>query len=141
MDTPTNLSEMKSSGNSDGSLQNLLKVPNHFDNIEEWYSFFKNSKNNIFIIGLEGSFIKLNRSFEKLLGYTTEELLTEPIRKIIINPRNREPKDFLEIPTTDYYFNFCFRCKNGKVKLLRCRLIADVYDDCLFVIAWEIDPM
>ena len=140
MDIPANLSGIKSSEKFDDDLQNLLNAPTHFANFKDWNIFLQNSKNNIFIIGLEGSFIKLSSSLEKLLGFTTEELLTEPIQKIIINPRNREPKDFIEIPTTDYYFNYCFRCKNGKVKLLRCRLIPDACEGCIFVLAWEIDP-
>jgi PAS domain S-box-containing protein len=140
MDNRINLSEMQSSQNFDDDLQNLLKVPTCFGDIKEWNIFLKNSKNYTFIIQLDGYFISLSKSLETLLGYTTEELLVEPISKVIINPRNREPKDFLEIPTTNYYFNFCFKCKNGKVKLLRCRLIPDVCSNCIFVIAWEVAP-
>ena len=90
------------------------------------------------MIHVNGHFMKLSKSLEKFLGYSTEEISVQPIEKIIINPGSKESGDYIEIPTTNYYFNYCFRCKNGKIKLLRCRLIPDAFEDCIVVLAWEI---
>ncbi|MGZ4056592.1 MAG: PAS domain S-box protein [Bacteroidia bacterium] len=101
--------------------------------------FVESSKNYMCIIDHNGSFINLSRSFEKFLGYTTEELIVLPIENIIINPGYAGgTNDFLEISTTNYYFNYCFRCKDGKIKLLRCRLLPDIRENAICFIAWEI---
>ena len=139
MDLPNNLSEIRSSENIDERTMSMLKkAQGHFEDIKVWNDFLQNSTNFALMISYDGSFIKLNKSLEKFLGYTTAELLTEPIEKVIVNSGSLDTDSFLEIPTTNYYFNYCFRCKSGKVVPLRCRLIPDAFEDCIFIMAWEI---
>ena len=140
MDTPNNLPEISSFGRTTGCIRNLLKVPDCFESVTDWNNFMENSKNNAFCIRYDGFFLKISKSFEKLLGYNPSELLSESIKKVIINPRYGY-SGYIEFPTTNYYFNYCFKCKNGKIKLLRCRLVPGNNSDCIFVIAWEVDPV
>jgi len=54
-----------------------------FDKSQAYKDFFENSKTMNVVIGREGKFLYVNKSWEKILGFTKEELCAVPFTTFI----------------------------------------------------------
>ncbi len=94
-----------------------------------------------FIIASETTFLKINPSLGKLLGYTNEELLGKPFISFIV-PEDvaRTQKNIAKLEKGAALVNFKNRwiCKDGSIKWLSWNAAADKATGLLYAIARDI---
>lgn len=94
---------------------------------EEIERIFNLSPDMICIVGTDGYFKRLNPAWEKVLGYSIEELLSQPFLDFI-HPEDREAtmseikKQISNKPTL--YFENRYRCRDGSYKVLAWKAFA-----------------
>lgn len=107
----------------------------------EFEKFFSLSFDLLAIAGVDGYFKKLNPAFEKVLGYTQQELLTKPFLDFVhpddIKATLDEVAKLSEgIPTIN--FRNRYRCKDGTYKLLEWTTAPDPETGMLYAAATDI---
>ncbi len=108
--------------------------------LREFRKFFEVSIDLMCIAGTDGYFKRTNPSFERVLGWTEEELVNRPFLEIVhpddVAKTRREIEKLSEgIPTTS--FENRFRCKDGSYRSLRWTSYPQ--DDVLYAIAHVIE--
>ena len=129
---------------TDEKIEDLLNEVFNENSYGMQEKLFYESKNLIAIYGSDGYFKKVSDSLQQLLGYTEEELLTLPIRSLIIeNDSSVRMKDIVSVinkGTIGYYFEHIYSCKDGGVKWIRWRMVSDVNNELTFIVGWDITP-
>lgn len=108
---------------------------------EESDRFFSLSQEMLCTVGFDGYFKKLNRSWEKALGYSLEELLIKPYLEFI-HPNDKQ-KTLLEAEKLStglntYSFENRYLCKNGEVCCLIWSVVTVVEEQLFYCSARNI---
>lgn len=102
---------------------------------------FRISPEMLCIASFEGYFQRLNPSFEKVLGWTQEELMGKPFLEFVV-PEDREKtrQEMQQIidgnPTL--YFENSYLCKNGEVRILAWSAISNPLIKMVYAFARDI---
>ncbi|MDP8210194.1 MAG: PAS domain S-box protein [Candidatus Stygibacter australis] len=117
-------------------LTDLRKAQSQVDN------FFSNTLSLLCIAGTDGYFKKINPAWEKLLGYTTEEILATPFVDFS-HPDDMEPtlREVEKLSEGAKMANFSnrYRCKDGSYKWLSWTSVP--VGDVLYAAAIDITEM
>ena len=110
--------------------------------LHEFKRFFDLSLDMLCIAGTDGYFKRVNPSFERVLGWTEEELLNKPFVDYVhpddIEATNREVEKLAQgIPTIS--FRNRYRCADGSYKLLRWTSHPEPETGLLYAAAREIE--
>lgn len=92
--------------------------------MEEIDGFFKANIDLLYIADADGNFIKLNKTFETLLGYTVEELEGKNFISMVHEDDKEETLKVIESlykQNTLFAFVNRYRCKDGSYKFLEWR--------------------
>jgi len=105
------------------------------------YLFVNLSPDLFCIVGMEGYFKKVNPAFERMLGFTAEELLREPFINFV-HPDDRarttqEVKN-LQRGTATASFENRYKCKNGSYRWLDWTIHAELSEGVLYAIGRNI---
>ena len=84
--------------------------------------YFTQARDLIGLIGVDGHFVRLNPAWEACLGFTLDELFTEPYMNLV-HPEDvvRAQQEIQRISTgiETIFFEIRLRCKNGSYKTLQ----------------------
>lgn len=115
-----------------GSLYSRLETGNRFINL---------SVDMFCIAGFDGFFKSVNPSFEKTLGFTTEELLTNPYLEFV-HPDDRQittaEAGRLENHEVTFAFENRYRCKDGSYKWLLWNAVSVYPQKFIYCVARDI---
>ncbi|OPY81996.1 MAG: Sensor protein FixL [Syntrophorhabdus sp. PtaU1.Bin153] len=93
---------------------------------EELDQFFNVSLDFLCIANTDGYFVRLSPSFEKVLGYTTEELMAQPFLEFV-HPEDRDAtrEAMVALGQQKKMFDFTnrYRCKDGAYRWLEWRSV------------------
>jgi PAS domain S-box-containing protein len=109
---------------------------------EEIERIFNITDYMICIANLNGYFIRINSSFEQILGYSSEELLKKPFFDFI-HPDDREKtQSVVEVELSSGFkvigFENRYRCKDGSYKWLSWTSCPVVDEGIMYAIAYDI---
>jgi len=108
---------------------------------DELERFFAVSIDMLCVASFDGYFTRVNPSFERVLGYTTEELLQEPFLGFV-HPDDRAATE-AELSagaggaTTVSYENR-YRCRDGSYRWLQWTSVADASRGALYAVARDV---
>ncbi|MGE3825981.1 MAG: PAS domain S-box protein, partial [Bacteroidia bacterium] len=107
----------------------------------EFEKFFSLSFDMLCIAGVDGYFKKLNPAFEKVLGYTNEELLSKPFLEFVHTDDlqatlNEVDKLSKGLPTIN--FSNRYYCKDGTIKNIDWTCAPDVATGMIYAAAKDI---
>jgi len=102
--------------------------------------FFTLTLDMFFIVGLDGYFKQLNPTCEKILGFTTKELLSQPWMELI-HPEDRQAMpDLVQQLTTKtgpLQFENRYLCKDGSYKWLLWNAMLSPEEQLIYAIACD----
>lgn len=121
-------------------LQNLIEASqenksNDLDRLLEL------SLDLICIAGTDGYFKRISKSFERVLGYSEEEMLSVPFSTFVVTQdqyKTEEALDDLKLGYPNYHFENRYRCKDGKIKWLAWRSVSVPDDNLIYAIARDV---
>ncbi len=103
--------------------------------------FFNLSPDLLCIVGTDGYFKKVNPSFERVLGFTIEEILREEFINLV-HPDDRiattQELEKLKNGTATTSFEHRFRCQNGSYRWLSWALHSTLEQDVLYGVGRDI---
>jgi len=117
------------------------ELEHRMTSLQEYRKFFDVSLDMLCIAGTDGFFKQTNPSFERILGWTQEELLNRSFLEIVhpddVEPTVREIEKLAEgIPTVSFVNRF--RCADGSYKRLLWKSFPDPETGRLYAIAHEV---
>lgn len=103
--------------------------------------FFDSSKDMLCIAGLDGYFKLINPTFEKMLGYSKEELFTKPFYEFV-HPEDRD-KNLAEIQSLSEgspieYCEHRYICKDGSYKWLAWTSYTDLDEGLIYAVGRDV---
>jgi PAS domain S-box-containing protein len=108
---------------------------------EELHRFFELSLDMMCIAGLDGYFKRINAAWEKTLGYSVSELLSEPCLSFV-HPDDRaatvEEAQKLSSGGDTSWFENRYRCRDGSYKWLLWRATAPLGTEYIYAAARDI---
>ncbi len=108
---------------------------------EEYFKFFKNSTDMMCIADPNGAFKKVNPATSQLLGYTEEELLSQPFLAFV-HPDDREQtqSEMADQVKRGYSLDFINRyvCKDGSIRWLSWRAFVHAQEGLTYATARDI---
>lgn len=103
--------------------------------------FFNHALDMLCIAGFDGYFKKLNPSWSKVLGYSTEEILSKPWIDFV-HPDDKEPTQIIKASLVDgkevYQFENRYVCKDGSTKWLSWNSFPYPTESIMFGVARDI---
>jgi PAS domain S-box-containing protein len=106
--------------------------------------FFVLSIDMLCIAGFDGYFKKLNPAWEKTLGFSREELQSQPMFEFV-HPedleRTREQNRIVRSGGKALSFENRYRCKDGSYKWLHWNAIADLDREVIYALARDITQL
>jgi PAS domain S-box-containing protein len=115
-----------------GSVYSQLETGNRFINL---------SVDMFCIAGFDGFFKTLNPSWEKVLGFTTEELMAKPYLEFI-HPEDRQATaaeaSRLESPEVTFAFENRYLCKDGSYKWFSWNAVSTPEQRVIYAVARDI---
>jgi PAS domain S-box-containing protein len=103
--------------------------------------FFELSIDMICIAGNDGYFKKVSKSFSRTLGYTEEELLSQPIINFIessdVAKTNQELNNIREGNIT-FHFENKYLCKDGSIRWIAWRSVPVPEEELIYAIARDV---
>ena len=110
-------------------------------NQSAWNHFFMSSTDLLCIASFDGYFKHINRTWERVLGYTAEELSKEPFVSFI-HPEDRAATVAATRTLTEgrdvIFFKNRYRCKDGSYRLLEWKATPAVEHGSIYAIARDI---
>lgn len=109
--------------------------------LREYKQFFDASRDMLCIANTDGYFVRINPAFERVLGWTTEDLLDRPFSEYIhpedVEATAKEVEKLAQgIPTIS--FENRYRCADGSYKYLRWTTHPEPETGLLFAIARDV---
>ena len=96
------------------------------DKKEELGLFFNVSLDLLCVANKAGYFVRLNRAFERILGYTTDELMAKPFIEFV-HPEDRDvtKEELAKLGLQKKLFDFTnrYRCKDGNFRWFEWRAV------------------
>lgn len=96
------------------------------DKSEELGLFFNVSMDLLCVANTAGYFVRLNRAFERVLGYTTDELMAQPFIEFV-HPEDRDvtKEELAKLGLQKKLFDFTnrYRCKDGNFRWFEWRAV------------------
>ena len=96
------------------------------DKSEELGLFFNVSMDLLCVANKAGYFVRLNRAFERVLGYTTDELMAKPFIEFV-HPEDRDvtKEELAKLGLQKKLFDFTnrYRCKDGNFRWFEWRAV------------------
>ncbi len=125
-----------------GHVDKLGVIEKGYNQTERVYEHFFNLSNDMLCVaGLDGYFKLLNPAFEKVLGYTREELFAKPFFELV-HPddceKNRAEVQSLSSGTPIVYCEHRYLCKDGSYKWLAWTSHTDVDEGLIYAVARDI---
>ncbi len=108
--------------------------------VNQYQRFFSLSPDMLSIVGFDGYFKEINQSWEKTLGFTMEELLSQPASEVVL-PEDREASQaaFTRILSGDNISTETrFRHKDGSSRWLRWGCSPDKDSQLYYLVASDI---
>lgn len=117
------------------------KAPKPFVSDEELRPFFELSLDMLCIAGFDGYFKRINPAWERILGFSREELMSEPYLHFV-HPDDQErtvaEAKKLSVGLDTISFENRYRCKDGSYKWLLWRSTADFERGLIYAAARDI---
>lgn len=125
-----------------GHVDKFGVIEKGYNQTERVYEHFFNLSNDMLCVaGLDSYFKLLNPAFEKVLGYTREELFAKPFFELV-HPEDREKNRAevrsLSAGTPIIYCEHRYLCKNGSYKWLAWTSHTDVNEGLIYAVARDI---
>ena len=122
-----------------GIFQDIDEHKKAQEAVEEFYHFYKLSNDLLSITSFEGHFTKVNPHFERVLGYTAEELTSQPFINFV-HPADREAtmeeaKALVTEKPEVIQFRNRYHTKQGEVIWLEWNAISDFESQKLYAVA------
>lgn len=108
----------KRTGNLVGVLLDITAQSKFQDDLE---NIFENSIDMMCIANFEGYFVRVSPSFTRILGYSEEELLSQPYLNFVVSEDKAKTSDEADNSAQGgdtIRFENRYRCKNGKVVIM-----------------------
>ena len=96
--------------------------------LELFETFFSLSHDMMAITGRDGYFKRVNGAFSRVLGYSEAELMAQPFSEFILPEDRQATRDEVQRQlqgTVTLDFENRYRCKDGSIRILSWRAIAD----------------
>lgn len=110
--------------------------------VYDFEKFFDRSIDLLCIAGTDGYFKRINPSFERVLGWTTDELLSRPFIEFV-HPEDVESTnsviEHLQAGEPTLEFENRYRCQDGTYRHLRWNAFPDSESGLIFAIARDAD--
>ena len=102
--------------------------------------FFNLSPDMLCIVGFDCFFKKINPSFERILGYTEEELLSQTFMNFIVKEEIEATENELKSIQggVSNHFENRYKCKDGSIKWLAWRSVLVPEEQLVYAIARDI---
>jgi hypothetical protein len=86
------------------------------------------------VVGEDGYFQRISKSFVEALGYDEETLFSRPASEFIVKEVKRKRDGCFA-----YYFENYYCCKNSRVIKIIWKKIPDACQGAVLAIGWELD--
>ncbi|GIV33307.1 MAG: hypothetical protein KatS3mg031_0842 [Chitinophagales bacterium] len=124
-----------------GVVHDITDRVRHLATIREYEKFFSLSQDMFCIAGTDGYFKKINPSFERILGYSSRQLLKVPFIEYV-HPddvqKTQEVMQHLAAGGITIDFENRYRCKDGSYKWLSWTCTPSLDSDLLYAAARDI---
>ena len=124
-----------------GTHTDVNKEEQYLQEISKYERYFSVSRDWMCIANLDGYFVKINPKFTKVLGYSEDDLISQPFTNFIhkddIETTNNEVKKLAKGNDTLGFTNR-YKCKNGEYKTLMWTASADPKTGLLYAAARDI---
>ncbi len=125
-----------------GHVDKLGALEKGYNQTERVYEHFFNLSNDMLCVaGLDGYFKLLNPAFEKVFGYSKEELFAKPFFELVHpddREKNRAEVRSLSAGTPVVYCEHRYLCKDGSYKWLAWTSHTDVNEGLIYAVARDI---
>lgn len=141
MNTPKINVEKEETDDIDAFLKRIIQEASREDRIKTEKQFFWLSIDLLCVANMKGYFTRISKSFEHLLGYSEEELLSRPCRDFVVEEDKRQTEgayDSLLEGSPILHFENRYRCKNGSIKWLAWKAVPLINEGLIYAIARDV---
>ena len=141
MPTMDIIEQIKKSTNDEIVLQEIIEQIKRREQAKNLDRFFELSVDMISIAGMDGYFKQVSRSFEKVLGYSRDELLSRPIMDFVLEEDHSQTSlaiNSLKENDHTVHFENRYRSKNGGVKWLAWKSVLAPEENLIYAVARDV---
>ncbi len=140
----TGVPRFNPNGEFEGYMGSCVDITERRDAEEERDRFFQLSRDLLCIAGKDGYFKRINPAFERVLGYTTDELTSRPFLEFVHpddqTPTQQELSQLAQgLPT--HYFENRYRCRDGSYRWLGWTSTPFMEEGTIYAVARDITTL